>query len=78
LTPEERLELDGAFKKVARAQGAVGRLADEGSEKAMASVDQNAWDGYFGRLRAARGAADAAQNELEEVYRRLMPEWIPE
>jgi hypothetical protein len=33
LTPEEHLELEGAFKKVARTQVAVGRLADEETEK---------------------------------------------
>lgn len=73
MTPEERLELDGAFKKVARTQEAIGRLADEGTQKTMARVDQGTWDGYFPRLRAARAAADAAQVELEEVYHRIVP-----
>lgn len=73
MTPEERLELDGAFKKVARTQEAIGRLADEGTQKAMAGVDQGTWDGYFPRLQAARAAADAAQVELEEVYHRIVP-----
>lgn len=73
MTPEERLELDGAFKKVARTQNAIGRLADEGTQKAMARVEQGTWDGYFPRLQAARAAADTAQAELEEVYRRVVP-----
>lgn len=73
MTPDERIELDGAFKKVARSQEAIGRLAEEGTEKAFANVDQGVWDGYFSRLKAARAAADAAQTELEEVYRRLVP-----
>lgn len=30
MTPDERIELDGAFKKVARSQEAIGRLAEEG------------------------------------------------
>lgn len=73
MTPAERLELDGAFKQVARTQAEIGRLADEGTQKAMTQVDQGAWDGYFARLKAARAAADTAQDELEEVYHRLVP-----
>jgi len=73
MTPQERIELDGAFKKVARSQEAIGRLAEEGTQKTFANVGQSTWDGYFPRLKAARAAADEAQTELEEVYRRLVP-----
>jgi hypothetical protein len=65
---QDRLALDGAFKRVARAQGAIGRLADEGVEMTMTQGDQAPWGGYFERLSAARADSDAALDALIALH----------
>ena len=70
---QDRLALDGAFKQVARAQAAIGRLADEGVEMTMTQGDQAPWSGYLERLSAARAESDAALNALIALHGSLVP-----
>lgn len=70
---QERLALDGAFKRVARAQGAIGRIAEEGVEMTMTQGRDAPWDGLFERLRAARAESDAALAALDVLHLSLNP-----
>ena len=72
MTNDEKIQLDGAFKEVARKQGDVGKLAEEGAVKTHSNTSQDDWDDYFRRHKAARDALDAAQDALEETYRQIM------
>lgn len=69
---QDRLALDGAFKRVARAQGAIGRIADDGVEMTMTQGREAAWSGLFESLRAARAESDAALDALGALHRSLV------
>jgi ribonuclease HI len=73
LDGQDRLALDGAFKRVNRAQAAIGRLADDGVEITMTHGDQAQWSGYIERLSAARAESDAALDALIALHRSLVP-----
>ena len=70
---QERLALDGAFKRVARAQGAIGRLAEDGVAMTMTQGRETPWTGLFERLRAARAESEAALDALEALQGTLIP-----
>lgn len=70
---QDRLALDGVFKRVARAQAAIGRLADDGVEITMTQGDQAPWSGYLERLSSARAESDAALDALMALHGSLVP-----
>ena len=67
----DRLNIDRIFRAVQRAQEVLGRLMDEGLEKALTDTSEGAWRGYFERHSAARAVADIAHGELEALYRSM-------
>jgi hypothetical protein len=68
MTSDDMLALDGAFKRLLRAQAAVGRLADEGVEKTMTHGDRESWGNFTVRLAAGRAEADTAFDAAQGLY----------
>lgn len=69
---DDMLALDGAFKRLARAQGTIARLADEGIEKTMTHGDRAPWGDFASRLSAARREGEAAFGALGSLYASLI------
>lgn len=72
MDPQDRLALDGALKRVLRAQAAIASLAEDGVVMTMTQGSQAPWNGHLERLTSARTESDDALDALEALHRSLI------